>query len=84
MDSLKENKIEENFIDVENEFGNKLKIEVPEKILEEFKDVDLENKENKAMLISNLLKRCEINKTEVARLLEIDHRSISRLLKLLE
>lgn len=84
MEILKENTIEGNFIDIENEFGDNVKKELPEKILGEFRDIDLQNKENKALVISNLLKRCDINKTEVARILNIDHRSISRFLKLLK
>lgn len=73
--------IEGEFIDCENEFGENPRNEKPEKILKEFGQVDFTNKENMAKLIHNLLKRCNLNKTEVAKLLKIDHRKISRILK---
>ena len=76
--------IEGKFIDIEDEFGNKITPESSEKVLEEFKNLDLKNKENMAIVISNLLKRCNINKTEIAKLLGIDHRSISRFLRFLK
>lgn len=84
IELLNEKVIEGNFIDIENEFGNRFRMELPQKVLEEFENLDLQNKENKALVIRELLKRCDVNKTEVAKLLKIDHRSISRLLKLLK
>ena len=65
-------------------FGNKIETELPEKVVEEFKNLDLKNKENMALVINNLLKRCDISKTEIAKLLGIDYRSISRFLRVLK
>lgn len=76
--------IEGKFIDIDDEFGNKIDTELPEKVIEEFKHLDLKNKENMALVINNLLKRCDINKTEIAQLLGIDHRAISRFLRFLK
>ena len=84
MDLLKEKTIEGNFIDIENEFGDKLQVELPQKVLKEFEDLDLKKIENMALVISNLLNRCDINKTEIAKLLRIDHRSISRFLNFIK
>ena len=84
MKLLKEEKIDGEFLDVDNEFADEVKFELPKDVMKEFENLDLRNKENIAFAINVLLKRCNINKTEVAQLLKIDHRNISRYLKLLK
>lgn len=69
-----------NFIDIDNEFGEDKK-ELAEDVLKEFPCIDAKDNQKLYIIINELLKRCDISKIEIARLLKIGKTKLYKIIK---